>query len=171
MPWATTRIKMVLALLFHQQIIVMETVLFIGGQAAGKSTFYQQRFRDTHLRINLDMLRTRHREAILLEACLRMKQPFVVDNTNPTPQDRQRYITAAKEAGFRVVGYYFALRLETALQRNAERQGRQRIPEKGVLATYRRLQCPKRAEGFDLLHYVRSVGGERFVVEDWCDEF
>lgn len=69
------------------------------------------------------------------------------------------------------MGYYFALRLETALQRNAERQGRQRIPEKGVLATYRRLQCPKRAEGFDLLHYVRSVGGERFVVEDWCDEF
>lgn len=105
----------------------MELLLFIGGQASGKSTFYQQRFRDPHLRINLDMLRTRHREAILLEAGLRMKQPLVVDNTNPTPQDRQRYIAAAKAAGFRVAGYYFAIRLETVLQRNTQREGRQCI--------------------------------------------
>ncbi len=76
----------------------MEMILFIGGQAAGKSTFYQQCFRETHLRINLDMLRTRQREAILLEACLRMKQAFVVDNTNPTPEDRQRYIPLARAA-------------------------------------------------------------------------
>ena len=147
----------------------MDLILFIGGQAAGKSTFYQQCFRETHLRINLDMLRTRHREAILLEACLRMKQPFVVDNTNPTPEDRQRYIPLARAAGFRVVGYYFAIRLEIALQRNARREGRQLIPEKGVLATYRRLQCPTWSESFDALHVVRPVGGHRFRVEDWRD--
>jgi predicted kinase len=147
----------------------METILFIGGQAAGKSTFYQQRFRDTHLRINLDMLRTRHRETILLEACLRMKQPFVVDNTNPTRQDRQRYIPAAKAAGFQVIGYYFALRLEIALHRNAQREGQQRVPEKGVLATYRRLQRPARSEGFDRLYVVRPVGDEQFTVEEWRD--
>jgi predicted kinase len=148
----------------------MEMILFIGGQAAGKSTFYQQHFRDTHLRINLDMLRTRHREAILLEACLRMKQPFVVDNTNPTPEDRQRYIPLARAAGFQVVGYYFAIRLEIALQRNAQREGRQLIPEKGVLATYRRLQRRAWSEGFDALQYVRAVGGQRFIVEAWHDE-
>jgi len=148
----------------------MEMILFIGGQAAGKSTFYQQHFRDTHLRINLDMLRTRHREAILLEACLRMKQPFVVDNTNPTPEDRQRYIPLARAAGFRVVGYYFAIRLEIVLRRNARRERRQLIPEKGVLATYRRLQRPAWSEGFDALHYVRAVGRERFIVEAWRDE-
>lgn len=148
----------------------MEMILFIGGQAAGKSTFYQQHFRDTHLRINLDMLRTRHREAILLEACLRMKQPFVVDNTNPTLEDRQRYIPLARAAGFRVVGYYFAIRLEIALQRNAQREGRQLIPDKGVLATYRRLQRPAWSEGFDALHIVRPVGRQRFIVEAWRDE-
>ena len=147
----------------------MEMILFIGGQAAGKSTFYQQHFRDTHVRINLDMLRTRHREAILLEACLRMKQPFVVDNTNPTLEDRQRYIPLARAAGFRVVGYYFAIPLEAALRRNARREGRQLIPEKGVLATYRRLQRPAWSEGFDTLHVVHPVGGHRFRVEDWRD--
>jgi len=71
-----------------------------------------------------------------------VKQPLVVDNTNPTVEDRARYIAAAKAAGFRVAGYYFALRLETALQRNAQWAGRQYIPEKGVRATYRRLQRP-----------------------------
>jgi len=37
----------------------MEAVIFVGLQAAGKSTFYRERFFDTHVRINLDMLRTR----------------------------------------------------------------------------------------------------------------
>ena len=99
-----------------------------------------------------------------------MKQPFVVDNTNPTLEERQRYIPLARAAGFRVVGYYFAIRLEIALQRNARREGRQLIPEKGVLATYRRLQRPAWSEGFDALHDVRPVGGQRFIVEAWRDE-
>ena len=57
----------------------------MGIQGAGKSTFFKERFFDTHVRINLDMLKTRHREAILLDACIRAKQRFVVDNTNVRP--------------------------------------------------------------------------------------
>lgn len=60
----------------------MDAVIFIGLQGAGKSTFYQRQFADTHLRINLDMLRTRHRERRLFELCLAIEQPFVIDNTN-----------------------------------------------------------------------------------------
>ena len=47
----------------------MEMVLMMGVQAAGKSTFVKQRLYDTHLRINLDMLKTRYREEILVRAC------------------------------------------------------------------------------------------------------
>lgn len=61
----------------------MEAILFIGIQASGKTTFYKERFFKTHIRVNLDMLKTRHRESLLLKACIEMKQPFVVDNTNP----------------------------------------------------------------------------------------
>jgi predicted kinase len=74
----------------------MEAVIFIGIQAAGKSTFYFQRFADTHVRINLDMLRTRRREQILVQACLVAKQSFVVDNTNVTRADRARYVPPAR---------------------------------------------------------------------------
>ena len=74
----------------------MEAIIFIGIQGAGKSTFFKERFFDTHVRINLDTLRTRRREEILLNACLQSRQPFVVDNTNPLPADRSRYLGPAR---------------------------------------------------------------------------
>jgi predicted kinase len=83
----------------------METVILVGLQGAGKSSFYKERFFATHLRLSLDMLKTRHRERRLLRACVETGQRFVVDNTNPSRAERQVYIRAAKPAGFRVVGY------------------------------------------------------------------
>ncbi|MFK5976608.1 MAG: hypothetical protein QM493_08880 [Sulfurovum sp.] len=42
-------------------------VIFIGLQASGKSTFFLENFYKTHIRINFDMLKTRHRENIFLK--------------------------------------------------------------------------------------------------------
>src|SRR5512137_2137686 len=92
-----------------------QAVILIGVQATGKSTFFKERFADTHVRINLDMLKTRPREKIILEACFESGQSFVVDNTNPTVEDRQRYIVPAKEAHFEVIGYYFESRISASL--------------------------------------------------------
>ena len=64
----------------------MEAVILIGIQGSGKSTFCRDRFFNTHVRINLDMLKTRHREKLFLDACLAAKQPFVVDNYQPGPR-------------------------------------------------------------------------------------
>jgi predicted kinase len=148
----------------------MEAVLLIGIQAAGKSTFYLSRFADTHIRINLDMLRTRHRESILLRACLEMRQPFVIDNTNITRSERARYIAPAREAGFQVIGYYFQSKLEDALARNEARPEEKRIPTKGVRGMHSRLEIPSLKEGFDQLFYVRIDSQGDFAVEEWKDE-
>jgi predicted kinase len=145
----------------------MEAVIFVGIQAAGKSTFYRERFFDTHIHINLDMLRTRHRERILVRACVNAKQPFVVDNTNILAAERARYIALAKPAGFRIVGYYFQTDLQAALKRNSLRTGRKMIPAKGVVGTYKRLQSPRVEEGFDLLFCVSIDVANRFVVQEW----
>ena len=146
----------------------MEAVILIGIQGTGKSTFCRERLFHTHVRINLDMLNSRHRETILLTACLNAKQPFVVDNTNPTREERARYIAAARSAGFKTVGYYFESKIGDALLRNELRGPGQRVPDRGVYGTYGRLQPPSRREGFDALYYVRlgAAPGE-FVVDEW----
>jgi predicted kinase len=69
----------------------MEMILFIGMQASGKSTFYKERFFDSHVRISMDLLRTRNRERIFIQTCLSTQQRLVVDNTNPTRAERARY--------------------------------------------------------------------------------
>ena len=148
----------------------MEAVVFVGLQAAGKSTFYKERFFTTHVRINLDMLKTRHREKRLLQACIETGQPFVVDNTNPSKAEREVYIGAAKAAGFRVVGYYFQSRVEDCKRRNELRPSAQQIPIRGILGTAGRMELPTRDEGFDELYYVRIEDAAGFVVEEWKHE-
>ncbi|MEL6760944.1 MAG: AAA family ATPase [Myxococcota bacterium] len=147
----------------------MQVILFVGTQATGKSSFYFARFANTHVRVNLDMLKTRHREKRLFETCLETTIPVVVDNTNPTRDDRARYIAPAQAAGVRVVGYFFESRIEDALRRNAKRDREARIPEAGVRGTHSRLQLPSVDEGFHALHFVRLVDGE-FVVVPWRDK-
>ncbi len=149
----------------------MEAVLFIGIPGSGKSTFYLEKFFNTHVRINLDMLRTRNREKVLLDACIQAKQSFVVDNTNITLAERARYIPLARQAGFQVVGYYFQSDLGAALQRNQLRSGKAAIPSTGVLARYHQLELPGYSEGFDELFYVRiDPVTKKFIVEEWKNE-
>src|SRR6476646_2395844 len=144
----------------------MEVIIFVGIQASGKSTFYKERFFNTHIRVNLDMLKTRNRENLLLRACIEMKQPFVVDNTNPTAADRARYIALAKEAGFRVVGYYFQSTFGEAMRRNNEREAGARVPPAAIAGTHKRLDPPALAEGFDALYTVRIDEQGRFIVQE-----
>jgi len=148
----------------------MQVVILMGIQGAGKSTFSRERFADTHVRINLDMLRTRHRERTLFQACLACDQDVVIDNTNPTAADRARYIGPASDAGAEIVGYYFSSRVSEAMRRNAEREAAKRVPDKAILGTAGRFQLPSRAEGFDSLYYVTCLDPVGFSVEEWKDE-
>ena len=148
----------------------MQLVLFCGIQATGKSTFYQQRFFHTHVRISMDLLRTRHRERRLLELCLETLQRCVIDNTNPTQAERAVYLAAARAAGFEVVGYFFQSVAADALVRNQQRPPERQIPDKGIRATRNRLELPSRAEGFDQLYFVRVLDNQAFDVTSWQDE-
>jgi predicted kinase len=147
----------------------MEAVILIGLQASGKTTFYRERFFHTHVRISLDLLKTRHRELRLMQVCLDTQQPFVIDNTNSTKEERRRYIEAANSARFRTVGYYLQSNVEQCKARNEGRCEKQQVPLVGLLGTYKRLELPNFNEGFDELYYVR-IDDDRFVIERWSDE-
>ena len=112
-----------------------KAIIFIGLQASGKSTFYRQRLAKDYVHINLDTLHTRNKEKILLEDCLEKGISFAVDNTNPTIEDRARYILRAKACGYRVDGYFF----------------------QSVIADY--------AEGFDKLYFVKLEQDEFIIEE------
>ena len=135
----------------------MQVVILIGLQAAGKSTFCREQFFETHIRLNLDMLKTRYREKLLFQACLDAKQPVVIDNTNPTREDRARYIFPAKAAKFKVTGYYFQSDLQECWQRNQKRNPERIVPKVGVFATYKKIIAPSFAEGFDELYSVQII--------------
>jgi predicted kinase len=143
----------------------MEAVILIGIQGSGKSTFYKERFFDTHVRISRDMLRTPRRERLLLEACLEARQPFVVDKMNLTREKRKTYIAQAKAARFRVIGYVLDSNLDGCKKRNAQRPSNRVIPLGGVLAAHRSLEPPSLDEGFDELHTVTIAPDGRFIVE------
>ena len=145
----------------------MQATIFCGIQATGKSTFYKTYFFNTHVRISLGLLRTRHRERVFLQSCLQTRQKFVVDNTNPTVAERQVYLQPAKAAGYEIVGYYFESKAEEAVKRNSFRMGKERIPDKGIYGTRKRLQIPTFAEGFDALFYVRIGEANGFAIREW----
>ena len=147
----------------------MDAVILVGIQATRKSTFYQQRFFATHVQVSLDLLRTRYRERSLFEWCLVHRQPFVVDNTNPTVAERAVDVTPARVAGFRVVGYYFESNVPASIRRNEARSGSARVPPAAIGGAKRRLVLPTIAEGFDALHFVRVSPGGEFMIEDWRD--
>jgi predicted kinase len=139
----------------------MEAVILCGVQGAGKTTLYRDRFLETHVRVAMDLLRTRPREEAFVRLCLAERQRFVVDATNPTPADRRRYVAPAREAGFRTTGYLVEIGDVEALARNAAREGRRRVPPGALVATGRRLLRPTLEEGFDeLWHATAAPGGD-----------
>ncbi len=147
----------------------MQGVIFIGLQASGKSTYYLQNFYKTHLRLNRDMLKTQHRETVLFNACLQSKQAVVIDNTNPTKDDRAGYIDSFKNSKFEIVAYYFRSNLKECLSRNAARIGKEKVPDIGLKGTYNKLEIPSYNEGFDKLYYVNLNNGE-FTLDEWKNE-
>lgn len=141
-------------------------VILMGLQGSGKSTFYKLHLANDFVRVNLDTLKTRYQEKLLIEECLNLQKSFAVDNTNPTRADRERYILSAKELGYRVVGYFMESKIKDCMQRNALREGIARVPEKAIAATSNKLEIPSYDEGFDELYFVKN-DGTIMTIEKW----
>jgi predicted kinase len=149
----------------------VELVILIGLQGSGKSTFYRTYFAGSHDWVSKDRLRNNRnparRQRQLIEAALQTGRSVVVDNTNPTMEDRAELIALGRAFGARVIGYYFESRLEDCLEPNRQRVGKERIPDIALYATRKRLQSPSMVEGFDCLFYVRLLGDGRFDIQEW----
>ncbi len=134
----------------------MEAILFMGIQGSGKSTFYKKTYFNSHLRISLDLLNTRNKESKLLDFCLEFQQRLVIDNTNPTKEERAKYIQKLKKRGFKIIGVFFETTLKIALERNDLREGKAKIAKVGILSTFKKMELPLYEEGFDEVYKINT---------------
>lgn len=109
--------------------------------------------------------------------CICARRNFVVDNTNPTMLDRARYIAPAREAGYRVVGYFFQSKIHDCIRRNELREGKSRVPSKAIVATSNKMELPDYEEGFDKLYFVSidetgddATGNKQTTTSEWRKE-
>ncbi|WP_019584743.1 AAA family ATPase [Deinococcus apachensis] len=148
-----------------------ELVLFVGVQGSGKTSFYRERFSGTHVHVSKDLFPNNRnkarRQRQLIEEALSSGRSVVLDNTNPTWEDRAGAITLARAYRATVTGYVFVTDIQTALERNRGREGKARVPDVAIYATAKRLQHPSPEEGFGTLFAVRLTPAGEFEISPW----
>ena len=143
----------------------------IGLQASGKSTFFHHYWATTHELVSKDLMRNNknraRRQAQLVEAALQAGRSVVVDNTNPTVEERASLIELGQLYSAQILGYYFQSKVSDCLKRNQQRTGKARIPDVGIYATTKKLVPPSYAEGFHQLFYVKMTENSAFEIRSW----
>ncbi|MGY1620051.1 AAA family ATPase [Geodermatophilus sp. SYSU D00691] len=133
----------------------------VGLQGSGKTTWVAQHLAGTHAVVSKDHWpRARRREARqrrVVAELLAAGRSVVVDNTNPSVEERAPLVAAARAAGVPVRAVWLDVPVETCLERNARREGRARVPLVGVHATRARLVPPTPEEGFTAVDAVRPA--------------
>ena len=149
-------------------------VVFVGLQASGKSTFFRERFAESRFaesyqHVSKDLFphnrNKNRRQEHLLRAALSAGRCVVVDNTNPTLEDRRALIGLGGEYGARIVGYFFDASVGECIRRNEVRDGKARVPDVAIYTTAKKLVTPSIEEGFDELLCVR-LNGSTFEVRE-----
>jgi predicted kinase len=152
----------------------MELLIFIGLQASGKSSFFQKNFATTHKLVSKDLMPNNKnrakRQAQLIAQALENGHSVVVDNTNPTIEERAILISLGKQYHAQIIGYYFQSYVSRCLERNQQRPGKDKVPDLGIYATSRKLERPAIKQGFDQLFYVKFADNNDFEICLWNEE-
>jgi predicted kinase len=147
---------------------MLELIIFIGLQGSGKSTFYRRYFAETHELVSKDLFpNNKHknlRQAQLIEDALQAGRSVVVDNTNPTLEDRAALILQGRLYGAEIAGYYFDSTVQQCLERNTQREGKAKVPVVAIYTTAKKLIRPTWKEGFDRLYTVQIKDDGMFEI-------
>ncbi|NBM16178.1 ATP-binding protein [Streptomyces sp. GC420] len=147
----------------------LDVAVLVGLQASGKSTFYREHLSRGYALVSKDLFprgarRKQQRQTRLMCEALSAGRSVAVDNTNPSPDEWRPLVALGRAHRATVTAYWFAPDLTGSLRRNGRREGRDRVPEVGILAAYKRLRKPSLSDGFDTVVQVRfdGRGGFRF---------
>jgi predicted kinase len=142
----------------------LELIIFVGLQAAGKSTYYHTHLAATHVHVSKDLMKnSRDRDATqarMIDEALAAGRSVVVDNTNPTPAVRAPLVAQGRRHGARVVAYFFETVVKDAVARNRRREGNARVPDVAIFVTAKKIVAPTFAEGFDEVRVIAPLPTE-----------
>ncbi|KAM4589332.1 bifunctional polynucleotide phosphatase/kinase-like [Fundulus diaphanus] len=100
-----------------------EVIVAVGYPAAGKSTFFHTHvIPKGYVYVNRDTLGSWQNCVSACERALRDGRSVAVDNTNPDPESRKRYVDVAKAAGVSCRCFLFTATLEQAKHNNRFRE-------------------------------------------------
>ncbi|KAL0104951.1 hypothetical protein PUN28_016531 [Cardiocondyla obscurior] len=98
-----------------------EVVLMVGSPGSGKSYFAKNYLKEYQY-VNRDTLGSWQKCTATVQQCLNQGKSIVVDNTNPDPASRQRYIEIAKKYNIPVRCFVMTTSIEHAKHNNKFRE-------------------------------------------------
>lgn len=131
-----------------------EMIINVGFPASGKSTFSKTYLEPkNYVIVNRDELKTQDKCIKVCTDSLRAKKSVVIDNTNPSKESRQSYISIAKKLGIPVRCFHYQTSKELAEHMNMFRQTQsagkiRRVPAIGYNLFKSKFEAPDVAEGF-----------------------
>lgn len=100
-----------------------EVIVAVGFPASGKSTFFHTHIIPKgYVYVNRDTLGSWQNCVSACERALKEGRSVAVDNTNPDPESRKRYVDVAKAAGVPCRCFHFSAPLEQAKHNNRFRE-------------------------------------------------
>ncbi|XP_015437762.1 PREDICTED: uncharacterized protein F21D5.5 [Dufourea novaeangliae] len=139
---------------------IQEIVLMVGCPASGKSHFVKNHLKHYGY-VNRDTLRSWQKCISVMEEHLAEKKSVVVDNTNPDPSSRKRYIEVAKKHGVPVRCFVMTTTFEHAKHNNKFREltdpSHVKITEVIINSFLKNYQPPSLDEGFTEIVQINFV--------------
>jgi predicted kinase len=143
--------------------MALEMIIFVGLQAAGKSTYYHANLAATHVHVSKDLMKNVRdrdvRQRQMIEEAFKAGKSVAIDNTNPIPAVRAPLIELGRRYGARVVAYFFETTVKDAVARNRLREGKARVPDVAIYVAAKKLVPPSFAEGFDEVRVIAPLPG------------
>jgi len=133
-----------------------EMVLMVGWPASGKSTIAKN-ILGSYSWINRDTLKTMSKCKKAAEKALKEGKSCVVDNTNPSKNGREVFLSIAKKQGVRVRCFWMQATRDLSTHMNSFRRittGKKRIPKVAYHMYNKKFEAPQLSEGFESIEKV-----------------